>query len=202
MRRLLIADDHLMFGSALVYLLQQLDPAVTTIPVGSVLHAVAQIEAGPPFDLVLLDHDMPGIDGMQGLKMIRQKFPSQIIAMLSGRTDAHLVKAALAAGATGWLPKTLSEEPLLHALRMLAAGGPFVPPEVLAELAKADDKWGDLSPTELKVARLLADGMTDKEIAQTLQLEPKTVQNHVRAILKKADVDNRTKFALAFREKP
>jgi DNA-binding NarL/FixJ family response regulator len=86
------------------------------------------------------DHDMPGIDGMQGLKMLRQKFPLQVIAMLSGRTDAHLVKAALAAGAVGWLPKTLSEEPLLHALRMLAAGGPYVPPEVLAELAKADDR--------------------------------------------------------------
>lgn len=146
------------------------------------------------------DHDMPGIDGMQGLKMLRQKFPSQVIAMLSGRTDAHLVKAALAAGAVGWLPKTLSEEPLLHALRILAAGGPYVPPEVLAELAKADDKWGDLSPTELKVAWLLGDGMTDKQIEQHLQREPKTVQNHVRAILKKADVDNRTKFALAFRK--
>lgn len=198
MRRLLIADDHLIFGNALAFLLSQMDPEMTTVAVGSIHHAITQLEAGPPFDLVLLDHDMPGINGMQGLKMIRQQFPDQVVGMFSGRTDANLVKAAIAAGAVGWLPKTVTEQPLLHALRMMAAGGQFVPTEVLAEIAKSEDKWGDLSPTELKVATLLAEGMTDKEIAQQLQLELKTVQNHVRAILKKAGVDNRTKFALAF----
>lgn len=201
MKTLLIADDHLMFGSALAYMLSQMDPDVSVTPVDSVAKVVAHLDAGDAYDLILLDYDMPRINGLQGLKMIQQQDPQQIVGILSGLTDPQLVKTAIDGGAIGWLPKSMSAEPLLHALRMMAAGGQFIPKEVLEELRQYENQWGNLTPTETQVANLVADGLTDKEIAGQLDMAPKTVENHVRAMLKKAEVENRTKFAVLFRTK-
>lgn len=198
MKSLLIADDHLMFGNAMAYMLSQIDPNVRVLAVGSVDQTLEQLDNAGPFDLVLLDYEMPKNNGLQGLEMIQKQHPEQTVGMLSGRTDAHLVKAAIDGGAIGWLPKSMSEEPLLHALRMMAAGGQFIPKEVLAELKQLEDRWGSLTPTETMVANLVADGLADKEIATHMKLSPKTVENHVRALLKKAGVANRTKFAVMF----
>lgn len=201
MKTLLIADDHLMFGSALAYMLSQMDPDVSVTPVDSVAKVVAHLDASDAYDLILLDYDMPRINGLQGLKMIQQQYPQQIVGILSGLTDPQLVKTAIDGGAIGWLPKSMSAEPLLHALRMMAAGGQFIPKEVLEELRQYENQWGNLTPTETQVANLVADGLTDKEIAGQLDMAPKTVENHVRAMLKKAEVENRTKFAVLFRTK-
>lgn len=198
MKSLLIADDHLMFGNALAYMLSQMDPNVSVTAVASVTKVMARLDAGEVFDLILLDYDMPRTNGLQGLKLIKQRYPQQIVGMLSGRTDPQLVKTAIDGGAIGWLPKSMSEEPLLHALRMMAAGGQFVPTEVLEELKQYENRWGDLTVTETQVAQLVADGLSDKEIAAQLDMAPNTVRNHVRAVLTKAGVENRTKFAVKF----
>lgn len=200
MKRLLIADDHLMIGTAMVYLLKQLDPTVEAIAVGSASAAMKALGNNGKFDLILLDYDMPGINGIKGMAMIHEAYPDQVVGMISGRTEPQLVKAAVDAGAVGWLPKSMSDQPLLHALRMMAAGGRFVPTDVLDEWHPEDDRWSIFSNAEQKVARLLVKALSDKEIAKELQLEPKTVRNHVRAVLRKAGTDNRTKFALAFQE--
>ena len=189
-----------MIGSAMVYLLKQLDPEMEAIAVGSAGQALKSVAENGPFDLVLLDYDMPGTNGIEGMAMIKEAVPDQTVGMISGRTEPHLVKAAIEAGAVGWLPKSMSDQPLLHALRMMAAGGQFVPTDILDELKQAGDQWTVFSEAEQRVAKLLAQALSDKEIAKELQLEPKTVRNHVRVILRKAGVDNRTKFALAFQE--
>ncbi|WP_198040720.1 response regulator transcription factor [Phaeobacter inhibens] len=200
MKRLLIADDHLMIGSAMVYLLKQLDPSIHTVSVGSAKAALKTVAEGNPFDLVLLDYDMPGTNGIKGMGLIHKDHPEQTVGIISGRTEPQLVKAAIAAGAVGWLPKSMSDEPLLHALRMMAAGGQFVPTDVLAELKSSDDRWDIFSEAEQRVAKQLAQGLSDKEIALGLGLEPKTVRNHVRNILRKTGAESRTKFALSFHE--
>lgn len=182
----------------MVYLLKQLDPEVEAISVGSAAAALAALREHDPFDLVLLDYEMPGSNGIKGMAMIHQAYPDQKVGIISGRTDSQLVKSAMDQGAVGWLPKSISDKPLLHALRMMAAGERFIPSDVLEELNTKDDRWEIFSPAEQKVAKLLAQAMSDKEIAIELALEPKTVRNHVRAILRKAGTDNRTKFALAF----
>ena len=125
MKSLLIADDHLMFGNALAYMLSQMDPNVRVVAVGSVTECLDCLEDGQVFDLILLDYEMPRIDGLAGLKMIHETYPDQTVSMLSGRTDPKLVKSAIDGGAIGWIPKSMSEEPLLHALRMMAACGQF-----------------------------------------------------------------------------
>ncbi len=198
MKSLLIADDHLMFGNAMAYMLSQIDPNIRVVAVASVDQTLKCLSEDGSFDLVLMDYDMPTKNGLVGLKLIRDHFPDQAVGMISGRTDAQLVKAAIDGGATGWLPKSMSEEPLLHALRMMAAGGQFIPKEVLAELKEFEDCWGSLTPTETQVANLVAEGLTDKEIAAQMKLAPKTVENHVRALLKKTKTVNRTKFAVMY----
>lgn len=200
MKSLLIVDDHLMFGSAMAFMLRQLDPELCVTTVGSVNEAAEQLSAGKSFDLIVLDYDMPGKNGLEGLAIVHQTWPEQVVCLLSGRTDPHLVKAAIASGAIGWIPKTMSEAPLLHALRMMAAGGQFLPQTVLDELSEHEKTWGSLTQVETTVAKLLSEGLADKEIASHLSIAPKTVENHVRSLLKKAKVDNRTKFALAYQE--
>lgn len=163
MKRLLIADDHLMIGSAMVYLLKQLDPSIHAVSVGSAKAARQTVAEGKLFDLVLLDYDMPGTDGIKGMGLIHKDHPEQTVGIISGRTEPQLVKAAIAAGAVGWLPKSMSDEPLLHALRMMAAGGQFVPTDVLAELKSSDDRWDLFSEAEQRVAKQLAQGLRHLE---------------------------------------
>jgi DNA-binding NarL/FixJ family response regulator len=81
---------------------------------------------------------------------------------------------------------------------MMAAGGPYIPADVLEQMKLHEDRWGDLTDAESSVAVLVAEGLSDKEIAARLEMAPRTVENHVRSLLRKAEVDNRTRFAVAF----
>jgi DNA-binding NarL/FixJ family response regulator len=193
--RILVADDHLMFATALQFLLSSLDPGTETIPTTSAREARAFLATDSHFDLVLLDHSMPDEDGLSGLTAIRASFPALRVAILSGLTDAHLVAEARAAGAIGWIPKTMSGAPLIHALRIMAAGQPFYPPELMQTAPRPTG----FSPREEEVAGLLCEGLSDKEIAARLAIQPGTVKDHVKRLLKKSGASNRTKFALLHR---
>ena len=200
LKNLLIADDHLMFGSAMQYMLKQYDPEIETISVGSVEEAECVLEDNKSIDLVLLDYAMPAVDGITGLLRIKQKNPEQRIAIISGVDNARLAKKSLDAGAIGWLPKTLSEKPLLHALRLMAAGETFVPVSVFEEMANRKSNSSILTPTEIDVAEKLIDGLSDKEIASELGCEPKTVQVHVRNLYQKTGTSNRVTFTNKYRD--
>ena len=123
MKSLLVADDHLMFGNAMAYMLSQLDPDVRVVAVGSADQALQQLGTDGPFDLVLLDYDMPRTNGLQGLELIQQQFPDQTVGMLSGRSDAQLVKSAIDGGAIGVLDIAETDQAvtgLLHCLERFA----------------------------------------------------------------------------------
>lgn len=192
-KTILIVDDHTLFASAMQFLLQAIDANILTRTAPTVSTALRLMETSH-FDLVLLDHSMPGTDGFAAFNTIRAARPGVPIAFLSGLTDGRVVMRALDLGAAGWLPKSIAGEPLLHALNLILSGERFVP----AELLLASPPIA-LSPRELDVAELLAEGMADKEIAERLDLQPNTVKVHVKALLNKYGTDNRTRFALAFR---
>ena len=184
-----------MFASALKFLVGALSSDIDIVPITSLVAAIALLERNPAYDLILLDYLMPDTSGFTGFDLLRAKFAHIPIAMLSGAQEPIIIRSALAAGAIGWIPKTMGGEPLVHALRLLASGQSFVPPELLIEPPTLS-----LSPRETGVAGLLSQGMTDKEIADRLAIEPGTVKVHVKNLLKKAGVDNRTKFALMHRD--
>lgn len=195
MQRILVVDDHSMFATALRYLLQAADATIDTVAVTSVSAALEELRQQPAFDLVLLDLVMPAIEGLSGLRLLREQHPELRIAMLSGSTDRQQVTAALDAGAAGWLPKTMGGPALLPALRLMMAGQTFCPPELLREA----EPLPELSNRESEVAELLATGLADKEIAARLSLQPGTVKVHVKRLLKKSGAANRTRFALLHR---
>ena len=187
-----------MFGSAVSLLLTQMAPDLEVSSLSSVKQVLEMLAQGTVADLILLDYDMPSVDGITGMNMIWKLHPDQQIAIISGIAPPHNVKAAIRAGAVGWLQKSLKEDQLMHAIRMMVAGATYVPAEVLQAIEQIDERWGDLTQAEHGVVRLVAEGLTDKEIAIQLEVAPKTVQMHMRKILKKAGVDNRTRLALAY----
>jgi len=194
MMRILVADDHAMFGAALHYLLKSVDAEIEIEPVCSVAETLEAIDRTGQPDLILLDYSMPDLDGLQGLELIRSRHDHAQVAMLSGSTDPVLVRAALAKGALGWIPKALPPSSLIHALRLMVDGQRFVPPELL----DAAPLQG-LSEREGQVALLLAQGHSDKAIAERLGIAPATVKVHVRRILKKSGAANRAQYAVMVR---
>jgi DNA-binding NarL/FixJ family response regulator len=191
MKRILIADDHLMFVAAMQFLLRSLDETIQADIAESIEEVRRQLD-GKTYDLVLLDLIMPGMNGLEALKALRDDYPDLPIAILSGVSGGVIVQDALSAGAVGWIPKTMGGEPLIHALRLMAKGQRFCPPELLRD-AQTDELF---SAAERRVGELLGRGMTDKEIANQLGIAPGTVKVHVKKLLRKSGADNRTQFAL------
>lgn len=199
MKRILIVDDHIMIGRSLAVLLKHSGSNIDADAAASVKETLKLLADGKEYDLILLDFDMPSINGLEGLKMIKAEYPDQLIGMLSGIAEIKAVQSAIANGAIGWIPKTMHEEPLTHAIETMIAGGSFAPASFLVEFEKRPPKWEHLTKKEAEIADLIADGYSDKDISNELGISPRTTQNHVRALLKKANVDNRTKFASAYK---
>lgn len=192
-KSILIVDDHTLFASAMQFLLQALDADFVTKTAPTVSTALDMLRKHQ-FDLLLLDYSMPSLEGFAGFTAIRNAQADLPIAFLSGLNDARVVARALDLGAIGWLPKTIAGQPLLHALHLMLSGERFVPADLLRPTPAIA-----LSDREMDVAELLAEGLADKEIAERLDLQLNTIKVHVKALLKKYDADNRTRFALAFR---
>jgi DNA-binding NarL/FixJ family response regulator len=190
MKRILIADDHLMFVTAMQFLLHSLDETIQADIAESIEEVRHQLQ-GETYDLVLLDLIMPGMNGLEALRALKDDYPDLPIAILSGAGGGVIVRDALSAGAVGWIPKTMGGESLIHALRLMAEGQRFCPPELLQ-----DAQTDELSAAERRVGELLSRGLTDKEIANQLGIAPGTVKVHVKKLLRKSGADNRTQFAL------
>ncbi len=131
----LIADDHPLVRDALARIVRQLDPLATIDQAGDFAALVERVECDPP-DLLLLDLNMPGMDGLSGLRRLRQRFASLTMVVASGQDDPVTIHAVLAAGASGFIPKADSAQTLLNALRLVASGGVYVPVRVLGRFSQ------------------------------------------------------------------
>jgi DNA-binding NarL/FixJ family response regulator len=199
--KILLADDHALFREGVKQLLARLDPHVRVIEAANGAEVLHAARAQQDFDLVLLDLAMPGIDGFAGLAAFRAHAPSTPVVVLSASEDTADVRAALDGGASGFIPKSSASEVILGALRLVLAGGVYVPPTLLgshtAVAAKAD--IDALTPRQRDVLALLAQGLTNKKIGDTLGLSEATVKQHVSAILKTLNVANRMQAVIAGR---
>lgn len=192
--RLLIADDHDLLRDALRTHLEQASPGTEVHGAGSVDAALALLASHPDIDLLLLDLRMPGMNGLDGLSRIRAAHPTIKVALMSGEAGPGDVRAALARGALGFLPKTLPGEAMVDAVRRLAAGETFVPEGLLE--AESTREGHDLTRREREVLEFLLKGLSNKEIARSLDLEEVTVKLHVRGLCRKLHAKNRTQAAL------
>lgn len=198
--RVLIADDHPLVRDALARTVRELEAGAEVLEAGD-LEALLQLAREGSADLALVDLNMPGMGGIAGVHRLRQAAPTLPVVVASGQEDSATIRAVLAAGALGFIPKSERPEVLLGALRLVRAGGVYVPPRLLdASAAPAAAKTGDLTPRQLDVLACLMRGEPNKLIARALGLTEGTVKIHIAAILRVLQVRNRTEAVLRARE--
>lgn len=200
--RVLIADDHDLLRDTLVSFLAQ-QGGIETVTVGDLHGAVAAIEAEGPFDLVLLDYGMPGMNGLEGLRRVMALGGGQRVALISGTAQRDVAEEALALGAAGFLPKTLPAKRLVNAVRFMAMGEQYAPVDFLTateEAPPAHPLAQRLSARELQMLEGLCAGKSNKEIARDLSLTEPTIKLHMKTLYRKLDAHNRTQAALIAKE--
>lgn len=199
--RILLADDHDMVRETISAYLQSEGGAEVT-STDDLPQALQKIEDHGPYDLVLLDFNMPGMFGLNGLTRALKRNGGKGVAILSGSAPNHTAQDALDAGACGYLPKTMGAKSLLNAVRFMSAGEVYVPVALMREeaAAPAHPMAEMLSPRENEVLNGLCRGLANKEIARELDLQEVTIKLHVRTLCRKLDAKNRTQAALAAKE--
>ncbi len=210
--KILVAGDHAVFRVGLVYLVQRLDPEAEILEASDYAEALDIAEREEDMNLILVDLLMPGSDGYSGLSSLRDRARAVPIIVVSARENPSDIQASLDNGAMGYLPKSSSSEVMLNAIRLVLAGGMYLPPALLGP--REGDPRADgmetgfgrprlseqvarsLTRRQRDVMRLLALGRSNKAIAQELELAEGTVKVHVSAIFKALNVTNRTEAVI------
>lgn len=196
--RILIVDDHSVVRQGLRMFLG-LDPELEIIgEAGDGNQAIGLARDLKP-DVVLMDLVMPGLDGVAATQTIRQELPDTEVIALTSVLEDDLVLGAVRAGAIGYLLKNTEADELARAIKAAAAGQVQLSPTVAARLMRevqAPDTLETLTERETDTLRLLARGLSNKEIARTLCIGEKTVKTHVSNILAKLHLSSRTQAAL------
>jgi two-component system, NarL family, nitrate/nitrite response regulator NarL len=199
--RILIADDHLLVRDTIAGFLQ-LEPGMTVDVAADYGEAMTVARQSGPHDVILLDWTMPGMNGLQGLAAMKTACPSAAVAILSGTAPRSVAEQALAEGAAGFLPKTMSTRTLVAAVRFMAAGEVYAPMALLTERESptATLAGAQLTERETEVLRFLCEGLSNKEIARRIDLQEVTVKLHVKTLYRKIGARNRTHAAMLAKE--
>lgn len=200
----LLADDHPLMREGVRQVLAQLDPPVEIIDAHDYPSLFAQTAAHADLDLAVVDLNMPGFVGMQGITQFRSRFPDIPLVVLSASESPNDIRSALEAGALGYIPKAASTAVMLQALRQVLSGDLYTPTflgdgglHAPAVADFVDLQHCGLTARQLEVARLLAQGCANKAIAGMLSMSEGTVKVHIAAIFRALKVSNRTEAVLA-----
>ncbi len=213
MPKVLIADDHPLFREAIRDVVEGLFGVdgweLICLEATRVDELLALAEAHEDIDLILLDLFMPGAHGLSHLMTLRGRVPQTPVVVISSLNDAETVRQALACGAAGFIPKSSPKDLIATALQVVFAGGIYLPRELLgepdparerpADRGIADDPFsGPLTPRQVEVLNLVAEGKSNKRIAYDLSISEMTVKAHVTAILRKLGVVSRAQAIVKF----
>ena len=209
MTRILIVDDQELFRDSLSIIMKSSDEIEVTGAVASVDEALASIRETMP-DAVLMDIRMPGKDGVEGTRLIKNRYPNVKVIVLTTFDDDEYVYGALKYGASGYLLKGCSKAELMKAIHLALSGGAMINPEIatkvirqFSEMARrediilvSDELADQLNESEIKIIRVVGRGLSNREISATLYLSEGTVRNYISSILTKLELRDRTQLAI------
>lgn len=191
--RVLLADDHALVRAGLQALLDKTPDIQVVGQSGDGLQTLELVESTSP-DVVLLDISMPGLNGMEVLERLRLTHPQVRVIILTIHDDPAYAVGAVRAGANGYLPKKAAGEELAAAMRAVMQGDTYLSPEISKEsladykAAVNEGRNEELTPRQLDVLRMIAEGYSTKEIARGLNISAKTVETHRALLMQRLDI--------------
>lgn len=213
--KILIADDHPLFRAAMCHALKSVEH-IELVETSTFPDTLACLKSNDDIDLLFLDLTMPGNEGLNGLAEVHALYPDVLVVVITAQEEANVMAKSFALGASGFIPKSASVECIIDAVNTVLDGETWIPPSVqmhteLSQNSAASNtdsvsdpndftvRLKQLTPHQLKVLRMVSDGLLNKQIAYELAISESTVKQHVSAVLRKLGVINRTKAGIAFK---
>jgi len=194
-----VADDHPLFRDAILKVIKQHYPDSEVVESMDLDSTINELELHSETDLLLLDLHMPGSQDLFGLIMVREKFPSIPVAIISADDELDTVSRAMGHGACGYIPKSCSPQTIYGAISAMLEGERWVPEEIRDNLTPIDNeeknlaaKIATLTPQQYRVIYFLREGWLNKQIGYELGVTEATIKAHLTAIFRKLGISNRT----------
>ena len=202
MYHFLIADDHPLFRQALLGIIHQHYAGATIAESSDLESTLAALESNDT-DLLLLDLNMPGSQDLFGLMVIREKFPTIPVVVISASESQSLIHRAIQYGASGFIPKSSSTANLHTAIEKIINGEPWLPDDLSDNIQQMTEQEKDLAtkissltPQQYRVLCYLREGWLNKQIAYEMSITEATIKAHITAVFKKLGVNNRTQAVI------
>jgi DNA-binding NarL/FixJ family response regulator len=202
----IVADDHPLFRSALKH-------AVLSVLGDNILESASfdetldLLKIHQNMELVFLDLNMPGNQGLTGLTILRNNYPDVLVVIVSADERPEIIKKAIDFGSSGYIPKSTPLPIITQAVEQILEGQIWVPQDMLNDVEQLNNtqyitfasRLEKLTPHQLRVLQLMADGLLNKQIAYELQVSESTIKQHVSAVLNKLGFNNRTQAGVMFK---
>ncbi len=200
---IVVADDHPLFRDALSDIISAGFSGASVVSAKDLTTTIKALEETADVDLVLLDLNMPGVQGFSGLIFLRGQYPTIPIIVVSGSEDLDTIRRSVSLGASGFIPKSSDTATIKSAINSVLDGGVWVPDQAAIDNDTEDDelleiasRLSTLTPQQMRVLMMLKEGLLNKQIAYELNVSEATVKAHVSAILQKLDVNSRTQAVI------
>ena len=201
--KLVVADDHPLFRTALVHTLDKAKPGCDITEVGTLSELLAQLKQDDDVDLLLLDLHIPEAFGFTGLIQVLENYEHIPVLVVSGNENPDVIHKTMRLGASGFLIKSASNDDIVNAVDAVLAGQNWLPENLPAASADANEELpaeriAALTPQQLRVLTMVSSGLYNKQIADELNVTDATVRAHVPEIFRKLGVTNRTQAVILF----
>lgn len=197
--RVLIADDHALFRDALGRLVEELDSAASVVQVSSYAQALKVLKNEPPFNMLIVDLEMQDLPSWEkGIDEIKSTAKGAKLVIVSAVENPRNIRNVLERGANGYISKRSESKILLNALKLVLDGGTYIPPVLLLQNVSFSEKntAKNLTNRQSQVLSLVAQGMSNKQIAYEMGVSEATVKLHINALLRSVGANNRTQAVI------
>lgn len=208
MNKILIADDHPLFRDAIKSVIEEKFPGYMLMETATLDEAIDLVDENPDIDLILLDLNMPGMDGLTGIVKMRNQAPEIPLGIISAEEDKSVVLQTVGYGAVGFIPKSTTRDTIAMAIEQILDGQVYMPADIIRSGSSHDSSnvhrnndidlknISHLTRKQLQVFERMAKGKSNKQIAYEMNIAETTVKAHVSAILHKLNVKNRIQAVL------